>query len=90
VGLPLSDLNERRIPVKDSDLTEITVDVTLKDISVDKLVTLLENIEGKTTGGVVKVTKLKVKTRLEAPDMLEATLTVSTWRAPTGSEGAKP
>jgi hypothetical protein len=90
VGLPLSDLNERRIPVKDSDLTEITVDVTLKDISIDKLVTLLENIEGKNTSGVVKVTKLKVKTRLEAPDMLEVNLTVSTWRAPTSGEGGKP
>lgn len=90
VGLPLSDLNERRIPVKDSELTEITVDVTLKDISIDKLTSLLENIEGKTAGGVVKVTKLKARTRLEAPDMLEVNLTVSTWRAPTSGEGAKP
>jgi hypothetical protein len=50
----------------------------------------LENIEGKTAGGVVKVTKLKARTRLEAPDMLEVNLTVSTWRAPTSGEGAKP
>lgn len=84
VGLPLSDLNERRIPVKDSDLTEVTVDITLKDLSMDKLVTLLEKIEGKTTGGVVKVTKLKVKTRFDNPELLEATLTVSTWKAAEG------
>ena len=89
VGLSLSDLNERRIPVKDSDLTEVTVDVTLKEISIDKLVTLLEKIEGKTSGGVVKVSKLKVKTRLDAPDMLEVTLTVSTWRGPA-TDGSKP
>ncbi|HEY1097318.1 MAG TPA: hypothetical protein VGF99_00260, partial [Myxococcota bacterium] len=85
VGLQLSDLNERRLPVKDSDLSEVTVDVTLKDISIDKLVQLLEKIEGKTTGGVVKVTKLKVKTMLATPDMLEVGLTVSTWRGPAAA-----
>jgi cell division protein FtsX len=89
VGLPLADLNERRLPVKDSDLTEVTVDVNLKEISIDKLVTLLEKIEGKTSAGVVKVTKLKAKTRLDNPDMLEVGLTVSTWRAPT-ADGGKP
>ncbi len=89
VGLSLSDLNERRLPVKDSDLTEVTVEVNLKEISIDKLVTLLEKIEGKTSGGVVKVTKLKTKTRMDAPDMLEVNLTVSTWRA-VGGDGAKP
>jgi hypothetical protein len=89
VGLPLADLNERRIPVKDSDLTEVTVDVNLKEISIDKLVTLLEKIEGKTSAGVVKVTKLKAKTRLDNPDMLEVGLTVSTWRAPA-ADGGKP
>lgn len=88
VGLALSDLNERRVPVKDSDLTEVNVDVTLKEISIDKLVTLLEKIEGKTSGGVVKVSKLKVKTRIDNPDMLEVSLTVSTWRG--GTDGSKP
>jgi len=88
VGLPLSDLNERRLPVKDSDLSEVTVDVTLKDLSMDKLVALLEKIEGRTTGGVVKVSKLKVKTRFDNPELLEATLTVSTWRA--APEGKTP
>lgn len=89
VGLSLSDLNERRIPAKDSDLTEVTVDVNLKEISIDKLVTLLEKIEGRTSAGVVKVTKLKARTRLDSPDMLEVGLTVSTWRAPT-TDGGKP
>jgi hypothetical protein len=88
VGLSLTDLNERRLPVKDSDLLEVTVDVTLKDISIDKLVTLLEKIEGRTTGGVVKVTKLKTKTMLANPEMLEVVLTVSTWRGPTVTPGA--
>ena len=88
VGLSLTDLQERRIPVKDSELTEVTVDVNLKEISVDKLVTLLEKIEGRSSGGVIKVTKLKVKTRFDNPEILEAALTVSTWKAPAAAAGA--
>ena len=95
VGLPVPDLQERRTPVKDSaDVQEVSVDVNLKEISVDKLTTLLEKIEGKRGDGVVKVTKLKVKTRFDNPEMLETNLTVSTWRssstAASGAEGAKP
>lgn len=95
VGLPVPDLQERRTPVKDAaDLQEVSVDVNMKEISVDKLTTLLEKIEGKRSDGIVKVTKLKVKTRFDNPEMLEANLTVSTWRssssAPAPTEGAKP
>ncbi len=91
VGLALSDLNERRLPIKDSELTEVTADVTFKEITVDKLVTLLEKIEGRSAGGVVKVQKLKVKSRFDNPEVLEASLTVSTWKAPnTSASGAPP
>ena len=95
VGLPLSDLNEHRVPVKDNpDLTEVTVDLNLKEITVDKLDNLLEKIEGKRTDGVVKVTRLKVKTRFDNPELLESTMTVSTWKgANTGTaapEGQAP
>lgn len=91
VGLSLNDLNERRTPVKDMpDLNEVTVDVTLKDISVDKLNTLLEKIEGKRNDGIVKVTKLKVKTRFDNPEMLEATMTVSTWKSTSTSAAPIP
>jgi len=90
VGLALSDLNERRLPVKDSEFTEVTVDVNLKEIGVDKLVTLLEKIEGRSADGVVKVTKLKVKTKFDNPEMLEASLMVSAWKAPAGTDGGKP
>ncbi len=94
VGLPVPDLQERRTPVKDStDVQEVSVDVNVKEISVDKLTTLLEKIEGKRSDGVVKVTKLKVKTRFDNADMLEASLTVSTWRSSSAAppaDGAKP
>ncbi|MCC7073141.1 MAG: type II secretion system protein M [Deltaproteobacteria bacterium] len=94
VGLPVPDLQERRTPAKDStDVQEVSVDVNVKEISVDKLTTLLEKIEGKRSDGVVKVTKLKVKTRFDNADMLEASLTVSTWRSSSAAppaDGAKP
>lgn len=89
VGLSLTDLNERRAPVKDAvDLNEVTVDVTLKEISVDKLDTLLEKIEGKRSDGIVKVTKLKVKTRFDNPELLETTMTVSTWKSTASTSGS--
>jgi hypothetical protein len=90
VGLSLTDLNERRTPVKDAaDITEVSVDVTLKEISIDKLDTLLEKIEGARTDGVVKVQKLKVKTRFDKPELLETTMTVATWKKAT-TPGAPP
>lgn len=89
VGLSLTDLNERRTPVKDApDITEVTVDLTLKEISVDKLDTLLEKIEGKRNDGVIKISKLKVKTRFDNPEMLEASMTVSTWKSAGASAAA--
>lgn len=88
VGITLTDLNERRAPVKDSaEVTEVTVDLTLKELTVDKLNTLLEKIEGRRNDGVVKVTKLKVKTRFDKPELLEATMTVATWKGPSSGAG---
>jgi type II secretory pathway component PulM len=89
VGLTLTDLNETRVPVKDNpDLSEVSVVLNLKEISVDKLTTLLEKIEGPRNDGVVKVTKMKVKTRFDNPEMLEANLTVATWRSSSASSAA--
>ncbi len=91
VGLSLNDLNERRLPVKEApDITEVTVDVNLKEITVDKLDTLLEKIEGKRTDGVIKIGRMKVKTRFDHPDMLEASMTVSTWKSSATGPGGTP
>jgi type II secretory pathway component PulM len=91
VGLSLTDLNERRAPVKDApDLTEVTVELNLKEISVDKLDNLLEKIEGKRTDGVVKVTKMKVKTRFDNAEMLETSMTVSTWKSSGAATAPAP
>jgi multidrug efflux pump subunit AcrB len=80
LGLSLSDLAERQLPVKDTGVTEVTVDVNLKSLSVDKLTQFLEEIEGADKSGLIKITKLKVKTRHDAEDLLDVTLTVATWK----------
>lgn len=80
LGLQLSDLNEQRNTLPEGGLVEISVLVNLKELSMDKLTAMLETIEETAPGGVVKVTKLKVKNRFDTPDLLDAQLTVSTWK----------
>lgn len=81
LGLSLKDLNEREVPVKDSNVQETQVEVNLKNLSIDKLNELLKEIEGESTNGLVKVVKLKVKTRHDNAEMLDVTMTVATWKA---------
>lgn len=82
LGLTLNDLNERRTPANEAgDITEVSVEVNLKEVSIDKLNTFLEKIEGKTSSGLVKIMKLKVKTRYDNPELLDVGMTVSTWQA---------
>src|SRR5690606_1682377 len=55
LGLTLNDLNERKSPANESgDITEVSVEVNLKEVSIDKLNTFLEKIEGKSSSGLVK------------------------------------
>jgi len=80
LGLTLNDLNERKLPVKDAeDVTEINVEVNLNKVSIDRLNQFLEAIEGKSKSGLVKIIKLKVKTRFDDPDLLDVNMTVATW-----------
>lgn len=88
LGLQLNDLNERKLPVKDSDLVEVSVEVNLKEVSIDKLNSFLEKIEGRRRDGIVKVQKLKVKTRFDNPEMLEVNMTVATWKPGAGGASA--
>jgi CHASE3 domain sensor protein len=81
LGLTLNDLQERKQPVKGNDaITEVSVEVNLKQVSIDKLNTFLEKIEGKSSKGLVKVLKLKVKTRFDDAELLDVSMTVSTWK----------
>jgi type II secretory pathway component PulM len=97
-GLAVPDLQERRTPVKDSDVVEVSVDVKLKEVSVDRLQAFLEKLEGKRADQPVKVSKLVVKARFDNPELLEASLGISTWKtegkagaaAPPDKPGATP
>lgn len=80
LGLALKDLNEREVPVKDANVKEIQVEVNVKNLSIDKLNEFIKEIEGERGDELVKVTKLKVKTRFDNDEMLDATLTVATWK----------
>jgi multidrug efflux pump subunit AcrB len=82
LNLTLNDLNERKTPVKDTErISEISVDVNLKEVSIDRLHSFLEKIEGQSSSGLVKIMKLKVKTRYDNPEMLDVSMTVATWKA---------
>ncbi|MES2504045.1 MAG: hypothetical protein V4534_04120 [Myxococcota bacterium] len=81
LDLTVNDLNERKEPMNNSDLTQVSVVVTLKQLSVDRLNAFLENVEDTTEGGLVKVTRLQVKTRFDQPDLLDVQMTVTTWKA---------
>ena len=92
LGLPMSDLSERRTPLKESGIDEISVDVDLRQLSVDKLSSFLEKVEDPANKGMVKVLKLKVKTRFDNPELLDVSMKVATYKpasptAPAGGPG---
>jgi type II secretory pathway component PulM len=91
LGLKLDNLNERTTPIKDTGVAEVSVDVSLKDISITKLHKFMEKLENP-SAGVVKVTKLKVKTSFANEENLDISMTVSTYRITSGgdSKGGTP
>lgn len=85
LGLTLNDLVERKTPLKDSGIDEISVDVNLRQMSIDKLDAFLEKVEGAGSGGLVKVLKIKVKTRFDNAELLDVTMKVATYKASSSS-----
>ena len=79
-GLTLYDLNEKKEPVAESRLIEISVVVNLKELSLDRMTAFLEELENSSEKGLVKVTRLKVKTRYDTPELLDVQMTVTTWK----------
>ncbi len=80
LGLTLNDLNERRNPLKESGVDEISVDVNLKQMSLDKLDAFLQGVENASRGGLVKILKIKVKTRFDNPELLDVNMKVATYK----------
>lgn len=81
LDLKLNDLNERKEPLADSKLVQVSVVVTVKELSMDRLTAFLEDIEKSAENGLVKITSLQIKTRFDTPDLLDLQMTVSTWKA---------
>ena len=78
--LQVSDLNERKEPLDNTDWVKVSVQVSLKKLSIDRLNAFLENIEAGSEAGLVKVTRLEIKTRFDDPQLLDAQMTISTWK----------
>ena len=76
LGLVLKDLNEKKTPLKEADLVQVSVDVNLKEVSIDKLTSFLKSVESKEGEGLVKVTRLKTKTRFDNDQLLDVRMTV--------------
>ena len=79
--LEVNDLNERKEPLNNSDLMQVSVIVTVKELSMDRLTAFLEDLEKSASNGLVKITRLQVKTRFDQPDLLDVQMTVTTWKA---------
>lgn len=80
VGVQISDMNEQKSPGSDSGLLQTNVKLAIKQVSIDKLTSFLEYIEDQ-SGGVSKVVLLSVRTRFDAPDLLDVSLTVTSWKS---------
>ena len=80
LGLKLENIKPRTVAVKDTDFKQEMVDVTFKNLSVDRLNDLLEELEGAKSRGLVKVLKLNVSTRHDDKTLLNVKLTIATWK----------
>lgn len=80
LGLTLNDLNERRTPLKDTGVDEISVDINLRKMTLDKLDAFLQDVEGGASGGMVKVLKITVKTRFDNEQLLDVNMKVATYK----------
>lgn len=89
LGLELDNLNERTTPIKEAGVNEVSVEVTLKGISITKLNKFIEKLEGPPNTGLVKITKLKTKTAYADAELLDISMTVSTYRLAAGAAGAE-
>ncbi len=80
-GLVVKELNEQRRTMGKTSNVEISVKISLNELSMDKVSALIEALEGGENEGRVKVTRLKISTRPDKPDLLDLQMTVSTWKS---------
>ena len=78
LDLQLNDLQEKKIPKLESSYIETSVVVNLKKLSLDKMNSFLTQVENNKSG-IVKITRLRVKTRFDNPELLDVQMAVTTW-----------
>lgn len=76
-GLQIPTINPLADQPLDDKLTESSVDLTLTDIKIDKLVNFLSSLE--TGPGIVKVKRVRIEPRVSS-ETLTAWVTISTYR----------
>lgn len=82
--VPLQNIRERAgLPTGSDQVREVAAEVMIKDVSIDRLNAFLERIEKGNP--LVKVRKLKVKTRFDNPKKLDASITVGTYKTAKSS-----
>lgn len=80
-GLVVKELSEQRRAVGKTNNVEISVKISLTKLSIDKVSALIEALESGENEGRVKVTRLKIISRFDEPDLLDLQMTVSTWKS---------
>ncbi len=81
LGLTVKELTEQRKPLGKSSNVEVSVKLSLSKLSMDKVTALIEAIETGENEGRVKITRLKINTRFDEPDLLDVQMTISTWKS---------
>lgn len=78
LGIPVNDLRPNATPSEAEGLREESVEVNLAKIELTRLASLLQALERG--AGVVRVRRLRVTTRGDDPNLVDATLLVSTYQ----------
>jgi len=77
LGVEVNDLRPGT-PTASEGMEEDSVEVNLVRIDLAKLARLLDTLERGP--GVVKVSKVRISTRADDPNLVDATLQIATWR----------
>ena len=80
-GFELKDLDEKSEPLRDLDVEKKSVQIeNVKKLDVDQLHKFLEEVEGKSNKGIIRIEKLHIKTRFDEPELLDIkSLETATW-----------
>jgi general secretion pathway protein M len=78
LGIEVNDLRPTGAPTELEGLKEDSVEVNIARIDLPKLAQLLVKLER--SPGVVKVRRIRLTTRQDVPDLVDATLVVSTYQ----------